>query len=196
MKSNSTVDQIIAESGEAKGMLELLRSILLETELEETVKWGGPVYTLGGKKVVGMGAFKSYVGLWFFQGVFLSDPFKVLINAQEGVTRGLRQWRFEGHESMEPEKILFYILEAIQNQKEGKEITPKSKKAIEIPDEIKAAFEENENFKLAFQAMTPGRQREYCEYISEAKRAETRDSRMRKVIEKVLGNQGLNDKYR
>ncbi len=57
-----------------------LRKILNSTKLEETVKWGGPCYTFDRKNVVGMGAFKSYCGLWFFQGDLLSDPKKVLIN--------------------------------------------------------------------------------------------------------------------
>ena len=61
----------------------------METELLETIKWGVPVYTLNDKNVLGMGAFKSYVGIWFFQGAFLDDPQKKLINAQEGKTKAL-----------------------------------------------------------------------------------------------------------
>ena len=63
--------------------------------LEETVKWGGPVYVADGKNIVGLGAFKSYFALWFFQGALLADQEKVLVNAQEGRTKALRQWRFE-----------------------------------------------------------------------------------------------------
>jgi uncharacterized protein YdeI (YjbR/CyaY-like superfamily) len=56
--------------------LELLYSIVRSTELEETVKWGGPCFTINGKNVLGIGGFKSYVGIWFHQGVFLKDPKK------------------------------------------------------------------------------------------------------------------------
>lgn len=67
-----------------KESLMRFREILVATELTETIKWGVPVYTLNGKHVAGIGAFKSYVGIWFFQGAFLKDPHKKLVNAQKG----------------------------------------------------------------------------------------------------------------
>jgi uncharacterized protein YdeI (YjbR/CyaY-like superfamily) len=50
-----------------------LRSIIQKSELVETVKWGVPVYTINDKNVVGSSVFKSYDGLWFFQGSYLKD---------------------------------------------------------------------------------------------------------------------------
>ena len=70
-----------------------LRDILLSTELTETVKWGSPTYTLEGKNVISLAAFKNHCGLWFHQGVFLKDAGKKLVNAQDGKTKALRQWR-------------------------------------------------------------------------------------------------------
>lgn len=52
--------------------------------MEENLKWGMPVYSLEGVNVAGIVAFKNYVALWFYQGVFLKDDKKVLYNAQEG----------------------------------------------------------------------------------------------------------------
>ncbi|MDZ4329429.1 MAG: DUF1801 domain-containing protein, partial [Flavobacterium sp.] len=74
--------------------LELLKSVIVKTELVETTKWGGIVYVLNGKNVLGIGGFKNYFAIWFFNGVLLHDKKKVLVNAQEGVTKSLRQWRF------------------------------------------------------------------------------------------------------
>lgn len=53
--------------------------------MEETNKWSAPVYTSNGKNIVGLGAFKSYTGLWFFQGALLKDEKKLLINAGNGL---------------------------------------------------------------------------------------------------------------
>ena len=50
--------------------LELLHAILRKTPLVEMTKWGGSVYTHKGKNIVGIGGFKSYFGIWFFNGVF------------------------------------------------------------------------------------------------------------------------------
>lgn len=92
MKKANTVEDYIVDSGPWREALGLFRELLHSTELDETIKWGMPVYTLHGKNVVGFSAFKSWAGLWFFQGVFLNDSKQVLINAQEGTTKGLRQW--------------------------------------------------------------------------------------------------------
>ena len=95
MKKDTTVLDYIEKHQTYMKELVLLRDILNNTDLEETIKWGAPCYTINGKNIVGMAAFKSYIGLWFHQGVFLKDLKKVLINAQEGTTKALRQWRFK-----------------------------------------------------------------------------------------------------
>ncbi len=195
MKNIKTVEDYIAGTGEWTEALEKLRSILLDTEMEETVKWGAPVYTIDGKNVVGIGAFKSYFGLWFFQGVFLKDKENVLVNAQEGKTKALRQWRFNSISEMDEKLIKKYVLEAIENQRAGLELKPEKKQLV-LPDELAQALKANADLKKAFQKLTPGRQKEYAEYISEAKRAETRQSRLEKCEPLILKGIGLNDKYR
>ena len=50
--------------------LEVLKSIINKTQLIETEKWGAPIYTHNNKNVIGIGGFKSYFGIWFFNGVF------------------------------------------------------------------------------------------------------------------------------
>lgn len=77
-----------------KQELTLLRSVFTNLPLEETIKWGAPTYVFKGKNIVGLAAFKKYCGLWFFQGVLLEDKQKKLINAQEGKTKAMLQWRF------------------------------------------------------------------------------------------------------
>lgn len=60
-------------------------------------------------------------------GAFLSDPLKVLVNASEGRTRGLRQWRFYSMKEIKPAQVRKYMKEAIENEKAGKKITPQKK---------------------------------------------------------------------
>ena len=84
MKRFKDADSFIEENKEWQDILKRLREIVLNTALEEGIKWGFPVYTFSGKNVVGLGSFKSYAGLWFFQGGLLKDEHKKLINAQEG----------------------------------------------------------------------------------------------------------------
>lgn len=92
MEKNATAAEYISKQSEWQKELILLRDLLLDTEMEQTIKWGIPVYTVNGKNVVGIGAFKSYFGLWFYQGSFLKDPHNVLVSGGEA-TRGMRQLR-------------------------------------------------------------------------------------------------------
>ena len=196
MKAQKTVDGYILNCKYGREILITLREILKETELAETIKWGSPVYTLNGKNVVGLGSFKSYSGLWFFQGALLKDKAGVLVNAQEGTTKALRQWRFSSADEIDNELILKYVNEAIENQRKGKEIKSDRKKPIIIPRELKEVMKEDKKLESAFNHLSPGYKREYTKYISEAKKEETRLRRVQKVIPMIFQKVGINDKYK
>ncbi|SFU73183.1 Uncharacterized conserved protein YdeI, YjbR/CyaY-like superfamily, DUF1801 family [Pustulibacterium marinum] len=179
-----------------KKELEKLRAILLTTELTETIKWGASTYTLDNKNVVGIGAFKSYCGLWFFQGALLNDTANLLYNAQEGKTKALRQWRFESESEIDEKLILKYVQQAIDNQKKGLEIKANTNKTLVLGPELQALFKEDTTLEAAFYKLTPGKQREYADYITEAKRAATKLSRLEKISPMILEGKGLHDKYK
>ena len=156
-----------------------------------------PTYCLNGKNVLGLGAFKNHFCLWFHQGVFLKDEHNLLINAQEGKTKALRQMRFESKADINKAAVLAYVKEAIENQHAGKEIKPKKpSKSVVIPNELKTALESNSEMNSAFKALTTGKQREYCEYISEAKRDATKQKRLEKITPMITKGVGLHDKYK
>ncbi|RPI41000.1 MAG: hypothetical protein EHM46_07010 [Bacteroidetes bacterium] len=198
MKYANDVDSYIDSNVDWKDSLFLLRELFRSTRLAETIKWGVPVYTLNNKNVAGFHAFKSYVAVWFYQGVFLSDPANKLVNAQEGVTKALRQWRFGSVKEIREsrELILSYLEEAARNQEQGRMMKPERRKVHEVPVELRNALLENRQLKMQFLMLTPAKKREYTEYISEAMKAETRLSRIEKVTPMILAGEGLNDRYR
>lgn len=176
--------------------LEFLRAIINKTELEKTNKWGGEVYTLNNGNVLMIGAFKNHVGLWFYNGVFLKDPYKVLENAQEGKTKAMRHWKFNSVDEMESVKIAEYIQEAIENEKKGLKWKAEKSEEIEIPEILEDAFNSDQSFKNAFEELTPFKQKEYVEHIDTAKREATKMTRLEKIKPMVMEGVGLNDKYR
>lgn len=196
MKSYLTVDAYIDGNVQWHDELLLLRRLLTSTELTECVKWGAPCYTINGKNVVGIGAFKSYVGLWFHQGAFLKDNANVLLNANEGVTKGLRQWRFESLKDIDETLVLKYVDEAIQNQKAGKEIKIQKNKPLMIDPILEDALQKDEVLRSHFDTFTLSKKREFTEHISSAKQEKTKLSRLEKIIPMIKSNIGLNDKYR
>jgi len=197
MRTNKTsVVDIILEMKPWVDEVMLLRELALSVGMEETIKWGGPAYTINGKNVLGIAGFKNYACLWFHQGALLSDPDKVLFNAQEGTTKAMRQWRFASMKEIKPAQVKKYMKEAVKNMQEGKKITPQKKAPLVIPELYQNAFKKNKALKTAFEKFTPGRQREFVDYINEAKTEETKLRRLQKTIPMILAGIGYNDKYR
>lgn len=174
-----------------------LRMIANQTASEETFKWNFPVYTVNGKNVFGICRFKNHFGVWFFNGSFLSDPKNVLRNAQEGKTKGMRHWNFEDNSSIDSEGVLAYMKEAISNEIQGLKITvAKKSTSIEIPELLENALQDKAGLRDAYDALTPYKQKEYCEYISEAKQEKTKIRRLEKILPMIEAGKGLNDAYR
>lgn len=174
--------------------IEALKSIVIKTPLIEAQKWGGIVYTHQGKNVLGIGGFKSYFGLWFFNGVFLKDEANVLVAASEE-TKALRQWRFTSLAEINEKLILRYIEEAIANEEKGLVHKPE-KKAHVISDFFQSQIKSDTNLAAQFEKLTAFKKREYIEYIDSAKQEKTKLSRMEKIKPLILSGKGLNDKYR
>ncbi len=176
--------------------LSLLSSIIQKTPLEKTTKWGSDVFTYDGKNVLSYGGFKNYFALWFYNGVFLQDKYHVLISAQEGITKSLRQWRFSSVAEIDERKILEYVNEAIAIEKKGLRIAPEKEKPVEIPQLFVEMLSEDKTLKESFDRLTPGKQKEYMLYIAEAKQEATKVKRLEKVRPMILSGIGLNDKYK
>ena len=196
MSRHETASQYFAAAKQWKAELAELRKLARSTELEETVKWGSPVYVIDGANVVGIGGFKSYFGLWFYQGALLEDKKKLLINAQAGKPKALRQWRFTDASEIKPRIIRSYLNEAIELARRGAAIKPTRNEPVVVPPELAQAFKKHRKAKAKFEAMTVGKRREYAEYISSAKRDETKQKRIEKILPMIKSGSGLNDRYR
>ena len=196
MKRYKTVDDYIANATLWQDELTRLREILKSTKLTEDVKWGAPCYTYDGQNVVGLAGFKSYFGLWFHQGALLKDKNEVLINAQEGTTKALRQWRMRSAKDIKASTIKAYVGEAITLVEQGKKIGPQKDKPIVVPPELKKALAKNAKARKGFESLRKGLQREYTDHIASAKREETKKKRIEKILPMLAAGKGLHDKYR
>ena len=196
MKNAKSVDDYIIEEKRWRAELKALREILLATRLEETVKWGAPCYTYKGKNVVALAGFKDWFVLWFHQGANLNDEKKVLINAQDGKTKALRQWRMMSAKEIKPSVIKAYVNEAIAVVEDGREIKPDRAKRLVVGPELRAALRKDKTADVAFKALRPGVKREYADYITDAKQAATKDRRIAKILPMIKKGVGLNDKYK
>lgn len=197
MDLDHKIQAYIDEHKKFKDILVELRRIIKKEDFEETLKWGIPTYVYDQKNLVGIGAFKNHVGLWFFQGALLKDKAKILHNAQEGKTKAMRQIHFKRLDEIDETTLKTYLQETITNQNKGLTVKiSKPIKQITIPSDM-ASFLNVENSMLdAFKSLTPGRQKEYIEYIQSAKREKTKSDRLRKITHLIKAGKGLNDKYK
>ncbi|EAR00202.1 YdeI/OmpD-associated family protein [Maribacter sp. HTCC2170] len=181
-----------------KGAINKLRELAAKTNAVETLKWGSPVYVADGKNVFWIARFKNHFGLGFFNGVFLKDPKKVLINAQEAKTQAMRHWHFKSIEEINDATVIAYMNEAIDNQLKGMRLIPEKKKKTKlvIPKLLQDVFSKNIETKKAFDTLTPYKQKEYAKHIISAKQEKTKLSRLEKIIPMINAGLGLNDKYR
>lgn len=193
---NPKVDEYIVKKAQPwqVPLLSTLRKSILECGLKEEIKWGGPAYTHHGN-VVGIGAFKKHLALWFFEGATLKDEAKMLLNAQEGKTSALRQWRIVEGDEIDTDLLKSYVSEAALNMEKGIK-TPKKKIEVVVPDLLQEALNADQNIKSYFDSLAPSHRREFSEHISEAKREETKLRRLEKVVGLHSEKRTLHDKYK
>lgn len=194
MKKNPAVDSFLKSAKQWPDEIAKLRSILLETKLEEEFKWRLPCYTYKGRNIVIIQPFKACLGLMFFKGALLKDTKNILV---ENGPNSQSSRRLELKSVQEITKlastIKAYINEAIKAEESGQKVEFK-KRPTPMPTELKKIFVKNPKLKEAFNSLTPGRQRAYLLHFSSAKQSLTRQSRIEKCIPDILKGKGLNDR--
>jgi uncharacterized protein YdeI (YjbR/CyaY-like superfamily) len=192
---NTKVDKFLAGQNRWQDEMILLRNIILEMkELNEDYKWMHPCYTWQNKNVVVIQGFKDYCALMFFKGVLMKDSKGILIQMTENV-QASRQIRFTDMKQIKKEKsvIKAYIREAIEVEKSGEKVPLKKTSDFPVPEEFQELLKENSKVKKAFASLTPGRQRGYLYFFSQAKQSKTKENRIEKCIPKILAGKGLDD---
>ncbi len=191
---NPKVDFYFKKASKWQESFKQLRTIILECELTEELKWGVPCYTFSSSNIVLIHGFKDYCAMLFHKGALLTDSKKILVQQTQNV-QSARQIRFTSlQEIIELEStIKNYILEAIQVEKMGLKVELKNTAEFNMPEELLIQLEQNPALEAAFSALTPGRQRGYILYFSAAKQAKTRVLRVEKYTEQILEGRGLDD---
>jgi len=174
--------------------LEYLRIIANDMGLSEELKWSVPCYTIEGKNIFIIAAFKDFCAISFFKGSLLKDTKQLLSSPGDNSQSG-RYFKFTSLKEIQKQEnnIRAYIQEAIDNELSGKKVDFKKPNDIVMPEELIEALEKDTSFNTAFHALTPGRQRGWVLHYSGAKQSATRISRIEKSKEKVLKGLGWNE---
>ena len=193
---NPQVNEFLSKAEKWPKELQKLRTICLDCQLTEELKWGQPCYTLNNNNVVIIGELKDHCTLSFFKGALLYDAENILLKPGENTQSG-RWIKFSSvREIAEMEPILkAYIYEAIEVEKAGAKVKLKTTADFIIPEEFQNKLDAMPALNTAFYALTPGRQRAYILHFSAPKQSKTREARVEKYIPLILSGNGLNDDY-
>lgn len=195
---NPEVNFFFEESSPWKVEYNLLRNIVLEIGLQEELKWGVPCYTIKVNNkptnVLLIHGFKTYCAVLFHKGALLKDPDGLLIQQTQNV-QSARQVRFTSPNDIiqNTASLRLLINQAITIEKQGLKVPLKETEAYRVPEEFNAKLVSSPLLKIAFESLTPGRQRAYLLYFDQAKQSKTREARIEKCIPQILNGKGLND---
>lgn len=195
MSRDPRIDAYIARQADfARPILEHLRRIVHAAvpEAEETIKWSMPHFTVGGRILAGMAAFKAHAtfGLWNAVDALGEAGAKREAMGQFGRLVSIADLPDE-------EALKAVVRRAADAAAQGPKPRPKKppKPDLPVPDDLRAAIDANPEAAATFDAFPPGGRREYCEWIVEAKRPETRASRIAQAVEWLAEGKKRNWKY-
>jgi len=191
------IDAYIAKSAEfARPILTHLREVVHSAcpEVEETMKWSHPNFLYHGM-MCGMAAFKAHCTFGFWKG-------ELIVGGDAPAESAMGQFgRITRLSELPSKKVLTsYIKKAMKLNEEGVkapwlEKRAKPKPAAKVPDDLTAALAKNRKARAIFDAFPPSQRREYIDWITEAKREETRGKRLAQTIEWLAEGKRRNWKY-
>ena len=169
---NPKVDVFLSKAPRWQEEMTKLRQIAIDCQLTEDIKWGKPCYTYNDSNVIIIHGFKEYCALLFLKGALLADSEKILLQQTENV-QAARQIRFTNLQDIVKLEtaIKAYIFEAIEVEKAGLKVELKKTSEYNLPEEFQQKLEQMPELRTAFEALTPGRQRAYIFYFSQAKQS-------------------------
>lgn len=192
MKDPADADAWYADQDTWVDELALLRTLVLDAGLTETLKWRSPCYMDRERNIAVIGFMKAHATLGFFKGVFLDDPDSVLV--QPGQDRSARYLAYGSVQAIQDDRdrIRAMLEQAVANERAGLKVEPLPDE-IDYVDELQQRLAADPVFREAFEGLTPGRRRQYNHHFGGARKAATRAGRIDAYTERILAGKGMRD---
>ncbi|HXF99893.1 MAG TPA: YdeI/OmpD-associated family protein [Bacteroidota bacterium] len=191
------VDAYIAKSADfARPILEHLRALVHKAcpDVQETMKWSFPHFDYKGI-MCSMAAFKHHCSFGFWKASLMKDPDGILTTGNGMGNLG----KITSLKDLPSDRILIkYIKEAAKLNEEGVKVDrtkSATKKPLTIPADLASALKKNRKALQVFEKFPPSHKREYIEWITEAKRPETRAKRIATTLQWLSEGKSRNWKY-
>ncbi len=193
------IDAYISKSADfAKPVLAHLRKLVHQAcpEVQERVKWGMPSFEYKGI-LCGMAAFKNHCAFGFWKSKLLKDHHNILESTEKTAMGNLG--RITGMKDLPSDKVIVsFIQEAARLNEEGVKLPPRPKvarKALKVPGYFMNALRKNKKALAVFGGFSYSHQKEYVEWVTEAKTEETRNKRLSTTVQWLSEGKARNWKY-
>ena len=193
------VDAYIAKQKDfAHPILEHLRDVVHSAcpQVEETIMWGSPFFDYKGEMMCCMAAFKEHASFGFWKAPLIDG---LAPNANNGGAAAGNFGRLTTVKDLPPKRDLTRFIKAAMKLNDdgvsAAKVKQKPKPALPVPTELAAAIAKNRKARAVFDAFPPSHRREYCEWVGEAKREETRTKRAEQAVEWIAEGKSRNWKY-
>ena len=165
--------------------------------VEETIKWGMPFFDYKGSTLCHMAGFKEHCSFSFWKAKLMEDPEGILQVEDRGAMGNFD--RITSLKDLPSDKILIaYIKEAARLNDENIKAVPKKKAAVavlDVPVDLTAALKKNKKAQTVFDNFSPGKRKDYIEWITEAKTEATKFKRIETAVQWIAEGKGRNWKY-
>jgi uncharacterized protein YdeI (YjbR/CyaY-like superfamily) len=191
------IDAYIARSASfARPILRHLRALVREAcpEAQETIKWGMPAFIHHGI-LGGMAAFKAHCTVWFWHRGMAAAIGRDGAKAAQAMGSFGRITRLADLPA--DRRLRRYFRQAAKLNESGAPARPRRKprKPLPVPADLAAALKKRAKAAQTFRDFNPSPRREYIEWITEAKRPETRQKRVATTIKWLAAGKPRNWKY-
>jgi uncharacterized protein YdeI (YjbR/CyaY-like superfamily) len=199
LKSDPRVDAYIAKAEPfAQPVLTHLRELVHRAcpQVEETIKWSFPVFEYKGI-ICSMASFKKHCTFSFWKAALMSDK-TLIVNAESENAMGHLGKLTSLKDLPSDARMLKNIREAVKLNESGTKMPARKasvKKPLAVPDYLKKALASHASAQKVFEAFSPSHQREYIEWITEAKTEVTREKRIEQMLDWLAEGKPRNWKY-
>ena len=180
----------------AQPILNHLRQVVHRAvpEVEETMKWSAPHFEYKGM-FCGFAAFNEHVGFGFWKAALLEEH----LPGPGGLSSAGQFGKIASLGDLPSDNELTRLLKIARKLNDDDVKAPPMRRgprpALKAPADLVAALAKNKKAKATFDTFPPGQRREYIAWVTEAKRAATREERIRTAVGWMAEGKIRNWKY-
>lgn len=200
MLPQEQINLYIAEQPEwHRRTLVRLRQLIhsVDETIEETWRWNMPHFDHDGI-MIGTIGLKHAVCVWFHKGALLKDAHKLFDKPEKDEAKGIRKYRIEEGGTIDEKAFVDLVKQAVKVNLSGAKL-PDAKplrKALVVPEELDAVLRKDDEAWSHWEGMTAAQQREYVEWITDARKDETRKRRVAEAYQDIREGRTRNERYR